>query len=80
MDYNKEKELVLDCLREFDTEQEKVSETLFNIYPAEMNAIVRLVQKDLIAGVVKSYCKCSEPKPNYPELLWCKYCGDWIPE
>ena len=39
-----------------------------------------IVQKDLIAGVVKSYCKCSEPKPNYPELLWCKYCGDWIPE
>lgn len=48
---------------------------------ADARALLNEIKQALnIADVVKSYCKCSEPKPNYPELLWCKDCGDWIPE
>lgn len=43
--------MVIKCLEQFDTEQEKVSQTLFNVYPDEMNAIVRLVKKCKLACV-----------------------------
>jgi len=43
--YMNEKQMVFKCLEQFDTKQEKVSEVLFNVYPDEMNALVRLVKK-----------------------------------
>ena len=43
-DYSEQKKQLIDCLAQFNTNQEKVSETLFNIYPSEMNAIVRLLK------------------------------------
>jgi len=29
--------------------------------------------------VIKSVCGCSEPKYNYPEMIWCDNCGKEIP-
>jgi len=43
--YMNEKQTVIKCLEQFDTKHEKVSEVLFNVYPDEMNALVRLVKK-----------------------------------
>jgi len=28
----------------------------------------------------KKYCKCTEPKYNYPEMIWCVKCGKEIPK
>lgn len=39
------KKELLDCLKGFDNKEETVSETLFNVYPTEMNAIVRLLSR-----------------------------------
>ena len=59
-----EKEMVIKCLEQFDTKQEKVAETLFNVYPDEMNAIVRLVKKCNLACVV-----------GQSEQLFCPNCS-----
>ena len=32
------------------------------------------------AHVIKSVCGCSEPKYNYPEMIWCDNCGKEIPK
>ena len=74
-----ESKLIAAYLQGFE-DKDKVSKLIRYDRQTMAEAYAKQVQKDLIAGVVKSYCKCSEPKPNYPELLWCKYCGDWIPE
>lgn len=51
MNYTEEKKMVMDCLAQFNDKNENVAETLFNVYPAEMNAIVRLVKNCRIANV-----------------------------
>ena len=37
----------------------------------------------VIHDVVKpkgTFCKCKEPKYNYPEMVWCDICGLEIPK
>ena len=31
-------------------------------------------------GVGKSFCGCTKPKPNYPEMVWCDDCTKEISE
>ena len=28
----------------------------------------------------KARCECKEPKHNYPEMVWCDYCGKYLRE
>ena len=28
-----------------------------------------------IKSIPKNNCDCEEPKPNYPEMVWCDKCG-----
>jgi hypothetical protein len=43
MDYNESKQLVLETLKQFNTDDEDISLTLFNVYPDEMKAICKLL-------------------------------------
>jgi hypothetical protein len=53
MDNKEAKKKVIDCLSQFNDENENVVETLFNIYPAEMNGLIRLVKNCSIPNVVQ---------------------------
>ena len=33
-----------------------------------------------LQGVGKSFCGCTKPKPNYPEMVWCDDCTKEIAE
>ena len=39
-----------------------------------INDITDLVKNLALSGVVKSFCGCKKPKPNYPEMVWCDDC------
>lgn len=52
------KEIIINTIKKFDTEEEKVSEILFNIYPDEMNAISNLI-RDMYK---ENYCLNEEIK------------------
>ena len=32
-----------------------------------------------VKSIPKTKCDCEEPKPNYPEMVWCDKCGKEIP-
>lgn len=51
MNYTEEKKMIMDCLAQFNDKNENVAETLFNVYPSEMDALVRLLKKCRIANV-----------------------------
>ena len=72
--YMNEKEMVIKCLEQFDTKQEKVAETLFNVYPDEMNAIVRLVKK--CNKHIVTDCACSvDETTGWTTVKCCNICG-----
>lgn len=75
--YMDEKQQVIKCLEQFNTKQEKPSEVLFNVYPAEMNAIVRLVKtckkesvtqrREVLIDFLATYIGCK--KTELPEFV-----------
>jgi hypothetical protein len=46
MKRNEIKKKIKECLQIFDCTDDKVSETLFNVYPDEMNEICRMFEKE----------------------------------
>lgn len=59
--YLKTKLMIKDALKQFDNEEEKVSEVLFNVYRREMDAIIDVVNKSSISHVSErpKFVKCS---------------------
>lgn len=47
---NAAKQSIKECLQTFDNKQDKVSETLFNVYPDEMRSISKLLAQAKIVG------------------------------
>ena len=82
MNYTEKKKIVMDCLSQFNDRNENVAETLFNVYPAEMNALVRLVKNCRIANVGRplSCPKCGCESMFKSALYWnCNRCDNsWI--
>lgn len=59
--YLKTKLIIKDALKQFDSNEEKVSEVLFNVYRREMDAIIEVVNKSSISNVSErpKFVKCS---------------------
>jgi len=44
--YLKTKLMIIECLQNFDDSQDKVSETLFNVYRPEFEAIIDMINQN----------------------------------